>query len=204
MIKNIVFDIGNVLSGFIWEDFYKSFGFSEDIFERLAAATVRNRLWYELDQGTMSTEEIIRGFKEFDPSIEKEIDMVFADVKGMVSRYDYAGPWIEELKKRGYMIYIISNVSEKVVQDCKEALTFLDMVDGAVLSYQEKVQKPDKEIYRIFLERYDLNPQECLFLDDQERNIEAAAELGIRGIVFRNQVQAREEIEKNVNASHNA
>ena len=54
MIKNIVFDIGNVLAGFAWEDFYRSFGYSEEIFEKLADATVRSPFWNEIDRGNLS------------------------------------------------------------------------------------------------------------------------------------------------------
>ena len=54
MIKNVVFDIGNVLAGFVWKDFYESFGFSQEINEKLANATVRSALWNELDRGKMN------------------------------------------------------------------------------------------------------------------------------------------------------
>ncbi len=199
MIKNIVFDIGNVLAGFVWEDFYKSFGFSEEVFDKLAAATVKNRLWYEIDQGNMSTEEIIRGFKEYDPSIEMEIDRVFTDVSGILELYDYAVPWVEELKGRGYSVYILSNIGEKVICDCKNRLPFLDLVDGAVLSYQVKTQKPEAKIYQLFLERFALDPGECIFIDDLERNIAAAVDLGMDGIWFNSYHQAEQELEKKLN-----
>ena len=98
MIKNIVFDIGNVLAGFVWEDFYRSFGYSEEIFGKLANATVKNPMWNEMDRGAMSDEELLAGFIRNDPSIEGQIREVFENVRGMVRRYDYAIPWIRELK----------------------------------------------------------------------------------------------------------
>lgn len=196
MIRNIIFDIGNVLAGFVWEEFYRSFGFDEETLRRMAAATVRNPLWYEMDQGNMTPEEIIRGFKEYDPSIEKEIGLVFADIGGIISPYGYACPWVSELKERGYAVYVISNISEQVLHDCKEALTFIDLLDGAVLSCRIKMQKPDEAVYRHFLKRFGCDPAECIFLDDQERNIAAAANQGIRGIVFHNYWQARQELEE--------
>ncbi|MDE6202590.1 MAG: HAD family phosphatase, partial [Lachnospiraceae bacterium] len=90
MVKNVVFDIGNVLAGFCWQEFYKSFGFSEEIFEKLADATVKSAFWNEMDRGKMTDEQLLEGFIANDPSIEKEIREVFSDIRGMILRYDYA------------------------------------------------------------------------------------------------------------------
>ena len=174
MIKNIVFDIGNVLAGFVWQDFYRSFGFSEEIFDKLANATVKNPMWNEMDRGAMSDDELLAGFIRNDPSIEKEIRQVFANVKGMVVRYDYAAGWIRELKERGCGVYVISNFAHKAHMDCADALDFLSQVDGAILSYQVRLIKPDPEIYRLLCRKYDLDARECVFIDDTERNVTAA------------------------------
>ncbi|MCL2718377.1 MAG: HAD family phosphatase [Lachnospiraceae bacterium] len=196
MIKNIVFDIGNVLAGFNWQEFYSRFGFSDEIQERLADCTVRGPLWAEMDHGVMGHQEILAAFKQYDPSLIKEIDIVFQDLKGMIKRYDYTIPWINELKEQGYKVYIISNIFAKMIHDCAEELNFISLVDGAVLSYQEKVIKPDSKIYRLFLERYDLNANECIFIDDLERNINAARNIGIPGIVFESYQQAYADLKR--------
>lgn len=196
MIKNIVFDIGNVLAGFVWQDFYRSFGFSEEILERLADATVRSGLWNEMDRGEMSDDQLLEGFIRNDPSIEKEIREVFQNVKGMVCRYEYAIPWIKGLKERGFGIYVISNFAHKAYLDCSEALDFLQEVDGAIISYQEKLIKPSPEIYRLLCNRYGLRAEECVFIDDTAPNVEAAIKEGMKGIVFHTREQADRELEK--------
>ena len=196
MIKNIVFDIGNVLAGFVWQDFYRSFGFSEEIFDKLANATVKNPMWNEMDRGAMSDDELLAGFIRNDPSIEKEIRQVFANVKGMVVRYDYAAGWIRELKERGCGVYVISNFAHKAHLDCADALDFLSQVDGAILSYQVRLIKPDPEIYRLLCRKYDLDARECVFIDDTERNVTAARAERMAGIVFHNLEQARGELEE--------
>lgn len=196
MIKNIVFDIGNVLAGFVWQDFYRSFGFSEEVFEKLADATVRSSLWNEMDRGEMSDDQLLEGFIRNDPSIEKEIREVFQNVKGMVCRYEYAIPWIKGLKERGFGIYVISNFAHKAYLDCSEALDFLQEVDGAIISYQEKLIKPSPEIYRLLCSKYGLTAEECVFIDDTAPNVEAAMKEGMKGIVFHTREQANEELEK--------
>ena len=195
MIKNIVFDIGNVLAGFVWEDFFRSFGYSEEIFEKLADATVKSPMWNEMDRGAMSDDQLLEGFIRNDPSIEKEIREVFANVKGMVCRYDYAMPWIRELKEKGYRIYIISNFAHKAHRDCIDALDFLEETDGAILSYQVKLIKPSPEIYRLLCSKFGLKEQECVFIDDVEKNVAAAKEVGMEGIVFRTLEETRRELE---------
>ena len=62
MIKNIVFDIGNVLAGFHWQDYFHSFGYSDEVFEQLADATGRSASWNGKDRGKMSNNEQIAGF----------------------------------------------------------------------------------------------------------------------------------------------
>lgn len=199
MIKNIVFDIGNVLAGFHWQDFFHSFGYSEEVFEQLADATVRSPLWNEMDRGKITDEELIAGFISNNPAVEKEIREVYANIKRMIVRYDYAIPWIKELKGRGYGVYVISNFGETAFAECSGALDFLSEVDGAIISYQEKLVKPDYEIYRLLYKRYGLNAGECVFIDDVAKNVEAAKETGMKGIVFCTLSQVKEELEALLN-----
>ncbi len=194
MIRNIVFDIGNVLAGFIWEEFYHSFGYTEEIFEKLANATVKNPFWNEMDRGKLSDDELLEGFIKNDPSVELEIREVLKDVRGMILRYDYAIPWITELKEKGYRVYVISNFAHKAHMDCMEALDFLNEIDGGILSYQVKLIKPAPEIYKLLCSKYDLKAEECVFIDDLPKNVEAAKAVGMQGIVFQTFERTREEL----------
>lgn len=65
---------------------------------------------------------------------------------------------------------------------------------GGILSYLEKIVKPDAEIYRRLLDRYELTAKECIFIDDTKANVETAVALGMQGIRFRNREQAVEEL----------
>lgn len=196
MITTIIFDIGNVLADFTWEAHYRSFGFAEDIFERLANATVKSSMWNEYDKGAMTDEEIMQGFIDNDPGIEKEIRLALADKGPMVRRNAYAIPWIQKLKEKGYRCLYLSNFSGKAHKECAAALDFIPYMDGGILSYQEKVIKPMPEIYQLLIDRYGLVPQECVFLDDTPRNLEGAKKFGIHTIHFQNQEQAIEELRK--------
>lgn len=196
MIRTIIFDIGNVLADFTWEAHYRRFGYTGERLERLAKATVKSDAWNEYDRGELTGEEIIRKFIENDPEMEADIRRCLSDVAGMVARNDYAIPWIQELKRKGYQVLYLSNFSERAEKECANALDFLPYMDGGILSYQEKVIKPMPEIYQILIDRYRLVPEECVFLDDTQKNLTGAEAFGIHTILFRNQKQAREELEK--------
>ena len=71
----------------------------------------------------------------------------------------------------------------------------MKLMDGGIMSYEVQLIKPDLAIYQTLMERYDLQPEECVFLDDTVRNVEAAQALGIAGIVVTSQEQAKKELE---------
>ncbi len=196
MITTIIFDIGNVLADFTWREHYERFGFDEDMIERLADATVRCPLWNEYDRGVMTYEELFQGFVDNDPEIEPQLREAFADVSTMVVRNDYAIPWIHALQDKGYRCLYLSNFSERAHKECAAALDFIPHMDGGILSYQEKIIKPMPEIYQLLIDRYGLVPQECVFLDDTQRNLDAAEKFGIHTIHFENQAQAIEALKK--------
>lgn len=196
MIKNIIFDIGNVLMPFGYRPFYESFGYDEEIVERLSKATAQSPDWNELDRGVLSYEEVLARFIQNDPQLEEIIHRVFADLNGILGVYDYTESWIKQLKEAGYGVYYLSNFFQKADEDCKELMSFLELTDGGILSYKDKVTKPDRRIYELLLERYELKPEECVFLDDTKKNIDGALAVGIHGILFKDRERAVSELQK--------
>ncbi|MCH5274762.1 MAG: HAD family phosphatase [Lachnospiraceae bacterium] len=196
MIKTVIFDIGNVLTEFCWSKYFEVFGYSEEILKRLAKATVLSEDWKEYDLGNLGDEEVLDLFIANDPSIEKELRASLRNVDGILEQCDYTIPWIEELKAKGYQVLYLSNFSEKVLRDCARIMGFLSHMDGGILSCRVHFVKPDPAIYKLLLQKYGLLAEECVFLDDTAENIKAAEALGIHGIVFENQAQARKELEK--------
>ena len=90
----------------------------------------------------------------------------------------------------------LSNYSEHVRKRSTHTLDFLPHLNGGVFSYQVHRIKPEPEIYRILLEKYELKAEECVFVDDNGKNIQAARELGFRTVHFENYEQAREALEE--------
>lgn len=196
MIKTVIFDIGNVLVGFQWKEFFQKLGYSQEILNKITLATVQSPVWSEYDRGCLTDEQVMEEFVKNDPSIETELRASLADIHGMLTRYDYAIPWITELKAKKYQVLVLSNFSHKAQTDCADVMDFLPYTDGGILSYQEKCIKPEPAIYEKLIARYNLNPKECVFLDDLQRNLDGAAAFGMHTILFQNQAQAKEELKK--------
>lgn len=194
MIKNIIFDIGNVLTDFRWEDFLRDKGFDEEMIKRLAEACVYSDVWKEYDRGIWTDEEILDGFAANDPEITQEIHQAFGDFKDLVTPRDYAIPWVKELKEKGYKVWYLSNFSNKATTECAECLGFIPYTDGGILSFRDKVIKPDAAIYELLLNRFGLVAEESVFIDDTLVNVEAAEALGIHGIHFISKEQTEKEL----------
>lgn len=196
MITTIIFDIGNVLVDFDWKGYIASFGFSKEVQEKLAKATMLSKEWDEFDRGVLEVEDIVEKFIQNDASMEKEIRMLCKDIHDMLGRRDYAIPWIKELKEKGYRVLYLSNFSRKAEVECAHTLDFLPFMDGGILSYQEKVIKPEPEIYRILIERYQLIPEQCVFMDDKLENCQGAKKAGMHTIIFTTKEEAERELLK--------
>lgn len=199
MIRNVIFDIGNVLASFRWKDLFIELGFTGEAFERIAEATVLHpTMWNEFDRSLMSDEEIIARCIERAPEYEKEIRLLFHTTAGLVEEYPYSYEWIRGLKEQGYKVYLLSNYGKTSYEAARDnhRLSFLPLVDGAVISYEVQMVKPEPGIYEALLAKYSLKAEECVFLDDRAENIEAAAALGFRGIVVETYEQAKEALEK--------
>lgn len=91
--------------------------------------------------------------------------------------------FIKAVRKKGYKIYILSNAPIESRAFFKQN-GILQFFDGAIFSAEEKIVKPDKRIYKILLNRYNLRAEECLFLDDRKENIDSALELNFNRICF--------------------
>lgn len=197
MIKNIVFDIGDVLVKFMPEASVRYVGVDETEVNDVLAATVGSRWWAELDRGVMDEEEVIEKMIEESPKYKDSIRKFFDDGKELlVEAFDYSEKWIDDMKSRGYRVYLLSNYPRSYfLLHSETRMKFVKNVDGRVVSAFVKSVKPEPEIYKILLDTYSLNPDECVFIDDREDNVEGAIKAGMHGIVFKNFEDANQKLE---------
>lgn len=184
MIKTVIFDIGNVLMKFEWIPYIISM-FDHETARIVSEAIWKDGLWNEFDRGVLTEEEIRSRMVGRAPEYEKQIHMALDHVNQCMYKCEYAIPWIQELKGLGYQVLFLSNYSEFLQKANPEVLDFLPYVDGGLFSCDAKVIKPNRAIYEKICQKYQLKPEECLFVDDNKDNIEAAKAYGIRAILFK-------------------
>lgn len=183
-MKNIVFDIGNVLLLFKPKDFLKELGFNQEVQEEIYNLVFSGKEWLDLDRGVLDEAKATEIFIEKSPKLEEEIKLVMGNWQDVLVPIEESVNILRELDKKGYNIYFLSNFHKEAFETVYNKYDFLRIGKGRVVSYECGLLKPEKEIYERLLSLYNLNPQETLFIDDTLVNIEAAEELWIKGYHF--------------------
>ena len=166
----------------------------------LMHATMLSDDWVQMDLNRLSEDEILQLFIQNDPEVEKELRHMFADVNGIVEYKEASLPWLRRVKEQGCQILYLSNYSHKIMRECSEALYFLPEMDGGLFSCDVHMVKPDPAFYQALIRKYDLVPDQCVFIDDLEANLEAAGKLGMHTIRFQEQQSAEEELYRLIRA----
>ncbi|SFC27501.1 putative hydrolase of the HAD superfamily [Alkalibacterium subtropicum] len=184
MIKNVVFDMGNVLIRYAPEDFIKTYTSNTENQKLLLDEIFYADLWQQFDRGTLTKEALVERASahlpiELHRSVSDVLDTWYENMTPISEMEDI----LERLKANGYDLYLFSNVSQDFHQ-FKHIIPGLDYFDGLFLSSDWKGLKPEKELYQMFFSYFDLAPSECFFVDDSRENIEGAAALGMEGHVF--------------------
>ena len=189
MIKNLLFDLGGVIMDIRRLNCVASF-------ERLGMKDADSFLgeysqkgpFLQLEEGAISEAEFRTAVRQFiDGEVsDEQIDSAFCDF--LVGIPKYRLEQLRELKKQ-YGIYMLSNTNSimwhsRIAEDFRqEGLEREDYFDGIVTSFEAKSIKPDAKIFHTVVEKLGIKPEETLFLDDSQKNLDAAAELGFQTLL---------------------
>lgn len=195
-VKNVIFDVGNVLIDFCWHDHMVNLGFSKEAIDVLTKNMIKSPLWVELDRGALPADEVVEAIKAASPDYVREINAYFDEPQGMIRVMDYSADWLKSLKERGCGVYLLSNYPRFLFEQHIERYTFLPYTDGRIVSGFVGAIKPDEKIYHILLDKYSLDPADCCFIDDRQDNTDVAKSIGMEAIVFKSYPQASAELEK--------
>lgn len=184
MIKNVIFDVGGVLMDFDTMALTRSLTENEEDAVLLHAEVFDHPDWISTDRGVPET-AVIASLRTHLP------ERLHAPAEELLARWDewvVPNPEINELAVEldsvGINVYILSNTSAGFYR-FRERIPAWPVVKGCILSYEEKLLKPDLEIYRRLLSRFGLAPNECFFVDDNHLNVEAACWCGMGGEIYR-------------------
>lgn len=195
MIKNIIFDLGNVLVSFHPEKFIEK-NIEEKYKNDFYKVVFGGKPWQDLDRGVLEYSDAIEMFS-------KELPQCADAIKKLFDRkiIDCIAPIPENVEimkslKRKYNLYILSNFHYPAFDYIFDNWEFFKTFDGKIVSGHCKLLKPEKEIYELLLKTYSLKPEECLFIDDVQANIQSAENCGIHGIQLTAPELLKEKLEK--------
>lgn len=192
-IKNVVFDMGNVLMLFDGPYFSAQFTDNETDAAALQRALFGSPAWNLLDSGTISYDTMLRVARaHLDERLWPNLEACFAGWAAYSTPIEETNALAAELKREGYGIYLLSNAGTRVHDQLGHMPTW-DLMDGAVVSGEERLMKPDPAIYQLLCERYGLLAEECLFVDDNADYCEGACAAGMRSVRYTGDVAAIRE-----------
>lgn len=199
MIKNVIFDLGNVLIDFKPIKYIKSLGYDDEKALEIFNKTIKDPIWADMDRGIhRDKESYVKAFEEKRPEIKNDIDKFLG------------GPWMENVifplkdnlkmidlvKEKGLKYYILSNYPKDAFEYTYNMCPFIQNADGMVISYDVLMIKPNKNIYLKLLDKYGLKANECLFMDDLDVNVEGAKSVGINAFVFKDLEDGYKKLEE--------
>ena len=184
MIRNIVFDMGQVIIRFDPKIFLDRYDITEEDKQILNREVFRSVEWIMTDHGKMDETSAVNSIiPRIPPHLKKIASSLVREWYEPVIPVEGMEDFVRELKNEGYGIWLLSNAgfnqpaywAKVPVSEC---------FDGTMISAEVGLLKPNPGIYRLFTERFGLVPEECLFIDDNPMNVEMAICCGWKGIVF--------------------
>ncbi len=185
MVQNLIFDIGGVVVNYNPRDYLVSRFYHERTENKIYDATFGSEEWEMLDKGQISWRDaadiFMRRARERDVGFE--MHAVLEEWTDMLTTRKASVTLLRLLKKKGFKLYYLSNMSKEVCEFLKQR-DFWPLFDGGLFSCDVGLTKPDVEIYRLLVKNYQLVPQETIFTDNNKDNAEAAYAAGLTGIQF--------------------
>ncbi len=188
MIQNYIFDFGNVLANF-YEEMLTAPYVADEVLRKTISDVVFDRLyWDKLDDGTITDKEVREEIRRRLPEEQRELGcLVYDSWVKTLTPVPGMGELVTALKKKGKKLYLLSNISIGFAETYREVpwlKALLGQFDGLVFSGVIGMIKPNRDIFEHLLDTYDLKPEECLFIDDRQANIDGARAVGVDGYLF--------------------
>lgn len=197
-IKNIVFDMGQVLHYYRPDQFVRDAGVAEEDLALVKRAVFEGVAWVRMDRGISAEETVVAHAYEQLPERlhEKAKAITYGWWKNELPPVPGMADVVRDLKHAGYKIYLLSNANRNL-HTYFNRIPGTEYFDGKLISADHNLLKPQPDIYRKLFETFELVPEECLFVDDVAANVEAAIFCGMDGIIFRDDAKLlRKEMKK--------
>lgn len=196
MIKNIIFDLGNVLLKFKPEEFLLRYSTDKEFIQDFIFKVIRSPIWLNLDRGTISIEDAKNIFITNYPDDNNLIELFFSHWMEMLTPINENVKILQDLKSNGYKIYVLSNFIKEAFDYVQNHYEFFSIFDGKIISCKINVVKPEPKIYDELLDKFHLNPKECVFIDDIKSFLTYAKKLDMKTILHLPHTDLRSELQK--------
>jgi len=182
--KTLLWDLGNVVVQWSPDEILRRLNFSEERSLYLRKSLFAHSDWLDLDRGVTTEAKVARRLvAESDLSLEQAL-RCFEVVRDTLIDIEASVDLIRELAQADIPMYVLSNMSLPNADYLKQR-PYFELFKGVVISAEEKLNKPDREVFSRVLNRYTLDGDSVLFIDDTMENIETAENMGIHGLHFK-------------------
>ena len=187
MYKNILLDFGGVVVDFNPRNFLMDRFMNKHAEDVVYDLTFGSQEWMDLDRGIITREEANRLMMENAAHVNREFEVrtVIEEWAAMLRTKKTTIRVMKELKSAGYRLYYLTNIPTDVLDDLRQRDWFA-LFDGGIASCEVHLCKPEPEIYTTLMRQYHLAYDESIFVDDSKANAQAAYNLGITGILYKN------------------
>lgn len=181
MIKNIVFDMGNVLMDYCPPKFVAPYVADEGDRALILEQLFRGPEWLELDEGVIEHEEALeRVLSRLPQQLHAQCRQVFEHWADHFEPVAGMAQVVEALNRVGYRLYLLTNASVRF-RSYQARVPGIDLFEGVLVSAEERLLKPDPAIFDRLCAKFGLRAEECLFIDDSAANVEGAQRAGMAG-----------------------
>lgn len=193
-IKNVVFDIGNVVVRWAPLEIVRlTFG-NVGSPEEKVKSIFQSDTWLDLNKGIISESEAKLQYQRFLGFSELDCERLFYYVKQTQILIYGSVELIRRVKAAGYRVFALTDNVHEIVSYLKETYTFWNLFEGATVSAEVGLLKPQPDIYQSLLTQHSLEATQTVFIDDMPYNVEGAKAVGIAAIQFENAVQCEADL----------
>lgn len=187
MYKNIIFDFGGVVVQFNPKDFLMDHFLNKRAEEIVYELTFGSQEWQDLDRGTITREESNAAMLENAARVNRvfEVQTVIDEWPTILRTKESTVHTMQKLKAAGYRLYYLTNIPADIMDELRQREWF-SLFDGGVASCEVHLCKPEPAIYTTLMQTCNLAYDESIFIDDNKVNAQAAYNLGITGILYKN------------------
>lgn len=184
-IKNVIFDLGAVMFDWNPKGITENFTDNVELQKRIQSELYYHQDWIDFDCALITEEEATKRASERLEISSVDAQELFRQTKESLTLISKTFDVLKNVKDKNLNAYCLSNISPELFNHVSERHDLFKLFDGIVTSGEENVGKPDKQIFEILLDRYELEAKECLFIDDSAANTSTATKLGITVITFK-------------------